>query len=974
MGTHLKSTFQSSKTYLIVFLCWLHFNTSAHPHQNDSLIFTINNIVIASEPDYPPYCIVDKNGYADGFSVDLFKAAAKAVNIEVDIKVGVWGQIMHDLAEGRIDALPLVGRTPEREELFDFTLPYLRLHGAIFVEKGTTDIHSIEDLKSKVIAVMKGDNAEEYAHRKNLSNIIISTHTFDEAFKMLNSREVDAVIIQRVVGLELIKNMELKNIIPLEVILSDFRQDFCFAVQKGNIELLSRLNEGLSIVIANKTFDELHYKWFGPTLKEKFSIKDIINIGIKILVPLIVILSFLLIIILRQQVRARTKSLKQEIAKHKKTNQLLEKMERVSKIGAWDYNVKTQKISWTKGTYDIYSVSPEKFDPSSKDEDIKFYHHEDQEVLDLAFHQLLETGEPYDLELRFTDAIGVQKWVWTSGQAEYQNGKIVRIVGSIMDITESKRAEIAVIESELKLKAIFNSTNESIIIHDATTGKIVDCNDRTLEIYGYSTKDELFGLGVGDISLDQHPYTNEMALRIIQETIEKGVQTFEWIARKRDGSKLWVEVSLRYFELIGEKRILAVVRDVSERKRMETLLREQEEIFTHLMENSPVFVFFKDENLRAMMLSKNYEQLLNRPLNEILGKTMDELFPSELAKSMIEDDKRILHEGKTIVVDEELNNRFYTTIKFPIIIEGQPRYLAGYTIDITDRKRAEEEILLINNNLEKIVVERTKELEEQIQKLDKSQKAMLYMVEDLNDITSELSTERQRLIAINKELESFSYSVSHDLRAPLRAVDGFSRILLEDYQKILDNEGMRLLNIVRENVQKMDKLITDLLALSRVSRAEMNLSKIDMTGMAKSIYHEVIGNEKPKNISFTVEPLPEIIADTTLIRQVWQNLIGNAIKYSMPKGKIVIEITGKTETGTNTYYIKDNGVGFNPEYKHKIFDTFQRLHKSDEFEGTGIGLSIVQRIIDRHGGNVWADGKEGEGATFWFSLPNSDSK
>jgi light-regulated signal transduction histidine kinase (bacteriophytochrome) len=336
---------------------------------------------------------------------------------------------------------------------------------------------------------------------------------------------------------------------------------------------------------------------------------------------------------------------------------------------------------------------------------------------------------------------------------------------------------------------------------------------------------------------------------------------------------------------------------------------------------------------------------------------------------MIEDDKKILNEGKTIVVDEELNGRFYTTIKFPIIINQKPRYLAGYTIDITDRKKTEQELLSVKNNLEKIVEDRTKELEEQIQKLDKSQKAMLYMVEDLNSMTKDLISERKKLEISNKELEAFSYSVSHDLRAPLRAVDGFSRMIMEDYSNVIDSEGKRLLGIVRENVQKMDKLITDLLSLSRVSRTEISLSRIDMAGMANSMFHEVIGNENAEKVAITIGPLPEIYADTTLMRQVWQNLIGNALKYSKPKEKQIIEIYGSTENGVNTYCIKDNGVGFNPGYKLKIFDTFQRLHKANEFEGTGIGLSIVHRIITRHGGNVWADSIEGEGATFCFSLP-----
>lgn len=959
---------------MILVFCTTSFSISRahpHPHHPDTLNFDIKRITIASEPDYPPYCFIDKNGNPDGFSVELFREAARVVGIEVDIRIGVWNQIRQDLAEGRVDALPLVGRTPEREVLYDFTMPYQRLHGAIFVNKNKNRISKEEDLKSSRVAVMEGDNAEEYLKRNGLYSELVATYTFEEAFQLLGRGEVDAVVVQKVVGLEIIKLLGLKQVEPLNYLLPDFRQDFCFAVQKGNTALLSRLNEGLSIVIANKTYDELHLKWFGPAYKEKISLRDLITIGLKILIPLLIILGIAQIMLLRRMVKARTQRLQQEVLEHQKTNLLLEKMEKVSEIGGWDYDVKTKRITWTKGVYAIHGVSPEEFDPSDKDVDISFYHPDDKEHLDSAFTEILKTGKPYDLELRLMVADKIHKWVRTTGQAEYQDNEIVRVFGSILDITESKMAENALRESELKLSEIFNSTNEAIIIHDAATGEIMDCNSSTLELYGYSTKEELKGKTVADISLNEHPYDQAEAFKKIQAASEKGKQTFEWIAKRCEGSTFGVEVSLRFIELSNNQRILAVVRDSSERKRIEAELHEQHAIFNHLMEKSPIYVFFKDENIRPIMLSKNYEKMLNMPLSQILGKSMDELFPSDLAKSMIADDQKILCEGKTIVVDEELNGRFYTTIKFPIVIDGKPRYLAGYTIDITERKQAEEELLKLKAELEQKVEERTNELNLKVEKLNKSQKAMLHMVEDLNGLTTELKKERENLRISNKELEAFSYSVSHDLRAPLRAIEGFTKILAEDYRQALDEEGGRILGIVRESVLKMDKLITDLLSLSRVTRLEMKFSRIDMAGMAKSMYHEVLGAESDSNISISIYPLPEVYADTTLMRLVWQNLIGNALKYSKPKGDIRIEISGATSSEENIYSIKDNGVGFDPNYTHKIFDTFQRLHRADEFEGTGVGLSVVQRIITRHGGRVWAEGEVGVGATFWFALPKS---
>lgn len=290
-------------------------------------------------------------------------------------------------------------------------------------------------------------------------------------------------------------------------------------------------------------------------------------------------------------------------------------------------------------------------------------------------------------------------------------------------------------------------------------------------------------------------------------------------------------------------------------------------------------------------------------------------------------------------------------------------------LEILERKRAEEDLRRLKEELEITVEERTALLQQKVLKLDRNQKAMLYMVEDLNGITAELKDNRKRLEAVNAELESFSYSVSHDLRAPLRAIDGFSQIIEEEYAGVLDDEGLRLLSVVRTNTKKMDELISDLLELSRTGRTEMRLTQVDMTDTAGTVYNEIASPEIRKKFDFRLSSLPSAEADYQFIRRVWSNLISNAIKYTLPAEKRIIEVTGYDDSGFHIYSVRDTGVGFNQKYLGKLFKLFQRLHKADEFEGTGVGLAIVQRIISRHGGSVWAEGKEGVGAVFCFSLP-----
>ncbi len=226
-----------------------------------------------------------------------------------------------------------------------------------------------------------------------------------------------------------------------------------------------------------------------------------------------------------------------------------------------------------------------------------------------------------------------------------------------------------------------------------------------------------------------------------------------------------------------------------------------------------------------------------------------------------------------------------------------------------------------------------------------------------------------QLAATNKELEGFSYSVSHDLRAPLRAIDGFSRILLEDYADKLDPEGRRVLNVVRDSTVRMSRLIDDILAFSRAARLDMKPEPVAMTALVRQTLADdfapvVAGRALPIDIG----PLPEAHGDRAMLQRVWANLLDNAIKFTVPKPDARIEVGASAGDGETVYYVRDNGVGFDMQYVNKLFGVFQRLHGA-EFPGTGIGLAIVKRIVNRHGGRVWAEGKIGGGATFYFTLP-----
>jgi len=400
-------------------------------------------------------------------------------------------------------------------------------------------------------------------------------------------------------------------------------------------------------------------------------------------------------------------------------------------------------------------------------------------------------------------------------------------------------------------------------------------------------------------------------------------------------------------------------------------LARQQYILATFMDNVPDRIYFKDLDSRITRANKAFALKVGvaDPVKQI-GKSDFDFFPAEQARPKYEQEQDIIHTGQPLLNLEEPDGigRWALTTKMPLRDEqGNIIGTFGISRDITALKETQAALERAYAEVERQVQERTAQLRQEILERQQAEEEVQRLNAELEQRVIERTAQ---LEAANKELEAFSYSVSHDLRAPLRAMDGFSRILLEDYAPQLPSEVGRYLKTIRESSQQMGRLIDDLLAFSRLSRQALNKQTIAMGDLVRQVVTDLRAEQEGRQVEIVMGELPPCQADLGLLRQVWMNLLSNALKYTRKREVARIEIGWQEQNGESVYFVKDNGTGFDMQYADRLFGVFQRLHSADEYEGTGVGLAIVQRVIHRHGGRVWAEGQVEHGATFYFSLPH----
>jgi PAS domain S-box-containing protein len=499
---------------------------------------------------------------------------------------------------------------------------------------------------------------------------------------------------------------------------------------------------------------------------------------------------------------------------------------------------------------------------------------------------------------------------------------------------QAENSALAIGASELSYRRLFEAARDGILILDFETGRIADVNPFLVELLGLA-HGEMVGRTVGELSPFRDIVSNQAMLERLQRD---GYVRYENLPLEtKDGRLIAVEFVSNVYQAGERKVIQCNIRDITERKRAEAALNR----LAAIVESSSDAIIGQGLDTIVTSWNQGAEKIFGYTAGEFVGTAILRLVPEEL----LEEERAIMEKikGGESVENLDTRRRAKDGRVIEVSITASPiRDLTGkvtgvskVTRDITDRRIAEDKIRQLNAELEQRVAERT-----------------------------------GQLLAANKELEAFGYSVSHDLRAPLRHVSGFVELLQKEAGPTLGPKSLRYLATISESAVRMGHLIDDLLTFSRIGRAEVKKTEVALGPLVEETLTEVQADAKGRQIEWVIHPLPTVCADRALLRMVLVNLIGNAVKFTGRRSEARIEIGATAGArGATEIFVRDNGAGFDATYAPKLFGVFQRLHSQAEFEGTGIGLANVERIIRRHGGEVRAEGAVDQGATFYFSIP-----
>jgi len=880
-------------------------------------------VLSGCEYDYAPFCIVTENQEADGFSVDLLKAALKAMGREVTFKTAAWAEIKNDLAEGRLQALPMVARSAERERAFDFTFPYLTMHGTIVVRNDNTDIQVPADLKGKRVAVLQDDIAHEYLQRAGLGAVIVPLPSFAVAMRELSAGEHDAVVIQKLLALQLIRQAGLKNLKTVGPPLTGYTQTLCLAVRKGDKDLLSVLNEGLAIVLADGTFRQLHAKWFAPLEALGWASSRILVGGDNNYPPY----EFL---DRNGQPAGYNVDLTRAIAKQLGLSVDI-------RLGKWEdmrKGLEGGEIALAQGVF----YSPE------RDNNLRFSppHSVVQHVI------ALRRGTPPVEDLQ---SLG---------------GKSILVMaGDIMqDLAVQNGLEkqlVPVPTQEEALRLLAEGLHDCALV--ARVPALYWVQQNGWQNLVFSTHPVLSAeyCFAGPRSNEELVSIFSEGLAAIKKTGEyRAIQT-RWLG-PYEQAKLGFWGILRYSllgaspigillagSLLWSRSLKAQVRNrtreleaemAASRKAAEAL-RQSEERFRALAESIPNLAWWADGDGAVTWYNQRWYDYTGATPEQMQGWGWQGVHDPNLLPKVLTRWRASLATGEPFEMEFPLRGadgtyRWFLARAVPVRDpQGKVVRWFGTSTDITEAREAREVLARSKEELIRLVDERTAKLQELV-----------------------------------GELEHFSYTITHDMRAPLRAMQGFAELMTEACSACPQQEQKAFLRRIGTSAARMDNLITDALNYSRTVRQELAVMPVDVGRLLRGML-DSYPEFQPARAQIQIEgEIPLVFGNEAGLTQCFSNLMNNAVKFVEPGQKPEIRIWAEQQSDWIRIWVEDKGIGIPESMLPRVFDMFSRGHPG--YDGTGIGLALVRKVSERMGGKVGVESELGKGSRFWLELKAAD--
>jgi len=940
-----------------------------------------NEVIVGAMGDFKPYSFVDEKGQPAGFGVDLITAVARTMDIPIRISPGTWDTGWHGLVAGKLDVLPVVAKLPSRVPLVDFGLPHTETFDAFIVRKGEPLLKDIAGAADKEIIVMRSDAAHHALLEHGFVGKVIPVETISEMLSLLSSGRHDAILYPKLLGTMEIRERRIRGL-SVGPPIPDYKRAFSFAVKNGDHELLEKLNQGLLIVKSSGEYDRIYEKWLSidePWHKLKKYVVPAVTIALVVIFGAGVWLLMLHVLVgkrtkeiveakkslreinatLAQRIAERTAELQTANASLRENEQQLRLVLDASAMGSFAFDILTGEVRWNDTEFALLGLEPGAAQPGAETF-FRCVHPEDAGILREKWAAALRGGM-LEAEFRIVRPDGEVRWLAGKGRfvsgdeigadPPEKSGQARRFLGVNYDITQHKLTEAALRESEL----FYRQTLDSIPGMVFTTRPDGYCDYQSQPWVDFTGVPMHEHLGDGWNKL-LHPEDRPRAYGAWQAAVEgRAPYDLEYRVRRHDGAYEWFKVRGRPIRnAAGEiVRWFGTALNIDQLLKAQEALRESTEFYRVMGETLPYGVWMCGPDGEAQYASRSFLDLLEMSMEEMKQFGWTRRLPAEDVAPMLKKWRRCVNKGEPWdhvhrVYGPEQKLHYVLSRGLPVRDkDGKITTWVGINLDIDERKQAEEKVLKLSGQ----ITARNVELE-----------------------------------YANRELESFIYSISHDLRGPLRSIASFISFLGMDYSDRFDARGKDYLARISNGSAKMNRLIEDMLHLSQVSRQEVSREVVDISSLVNSVISDLRAADPERRVEVVVKAelssLPaqtklipsgckeEVAAsaDPGLLEMVFANLLGNAWKFTGKTENARIESGTKKQNGLTVYYIKDNGAGFAQEYAGRMFMPFHRLHSEDEFEGTGIGLAIVERIIQRHGGKVWAEGEPGKGATVFFTL------